>query len=335
VSLRLSVVVATYNRGAQLLDLLRDLEKQTLPPAQFEVVVIDDGSKVPAETFVKDFQSTYSLTLRRQVNAGPAAARHHGVQLARGAIVVVTDDDMRLSEDFLQQHLQAHDAGATVVLGLIAPAPNLKRLPVFEKFHAQKLEDFVQGVRAGTEQVRGISVCTGNVSFRREAYLRLGGFDASLARSEDRELGVRLEKDGGKLVFVEGARVVHESDHADATVWLKRACDYGIYDRRIAGKHPDVETADPWRFLFLINPVSRALMAVPLLSPALGGHLSRLVLHSADLTDKLGWQGAAIKGATLSYGLQYFRGVRTDAGSLRQVLRDVQQYLRKRAHAHA
>jgi GT2 family glycosyltransferase len=329
-SRRVSVVVATYNRGALLKDLLADLAAQTYPADDFEVIVIDDGSKEPVVPLLEGYSAPYKLTVKAQKNAGAAAARHHGVELAEGEIVVITDDDMKLVPEFLAEHVKAHDAGATVVLGQIAPAPGLERMPVFERFHAYQLDRFVEGVRRGRIKVRGVHVCTGNLSFRRADYLAVGGFDRSLGRSEDRELGIRLEKAGGKLVFSEAAKCIHESDHADLKVWLKRAFNYGVYDRRIAQKHPELEIADPWRFFFLVSHLSKPLMLVSMGLPDAGDKLAHLAMAAALESDKRGLRKAAVFGTTLCYGLEYFRGMRDDAGSAKQVVRDLGKYLKKR-----
>ena len=327
---RLSLVVATYNRGPKLLDLLADLSAQSLAADAFEVIVVDDGSKAPAAQLLQGFAPDYRLTLLAQTNQGAAAARHHGIERAQGDIVVILDDDMRVRPDFLAQHLAAHDAGATVVLGHIAAADNLGALPVFERFHAEQLGRFVAGVRAGRISVRGVHVCTGNLSMRREAYLRVGGFDRSLARSEDRELGVRLEAAGERLVFCEAAVSVHESDHADLAVWLRRAYNYGVFDHRISRKHPSIEIADPWRFFFLVSPLSRPLLLLPVCLPTLGGPLSRVAMGLSQQLDDRGMARAALMGTTLVYGLEYFRGMRGDAGSLQASARDLLAYLGKR-----
>ncbi|HET6346214.1 MAG TPA: glycosyltransferase family 2 protein, partial [Myxococcota bacterium] len=149
----------------------------------------------------------------------------------------------------------------------------------------------------------------------------------------DRELGIRLEKAGGKLVFSEGAKVIHESDHADLKVWLKRAFNYGVYDRRIAQKHPELEIADPWRFFFLVSHVSKPLMLVSMGVPLAGEKLSHLAMQAALESDKLGLKKAAVFGTTLCYGLEYFRGMRADAGSAKQTVRDLRKYLKKRRQA--
>ena len=330
---RVSVVVATYNRGALLEELLADLTAQTYPADNFEVIVIDDGSREPVVPLLEGYSTPYKLTVQAQANAGAAAARHRGVELAECDIVVITDDDMRLVPEFLEEHIKTHDAGATVVLGQIAPAPGLENMPVFERFHAYQLERFVKGVRSGKIAVRGVHVCTGNLSFRRADYLKVGGFDRSLGRSEDRELGIRLEKDGARLAFCEAAKTIHGSDHADLKVWLKRAYNYGVYDRRIAQKHPELEIADPWRFFFLVSNLSKPLMLVSVSLPEAGDKLAHLAMAAAMESDKRGLKKAAVFGTTLCYGLEYFRGMRVDAGSVTQTARDLRGYLKKRRDA--
>lgn len=328
----LSVVLAAYNRPDALRLLLQDLSLQQLAPERFEVVVVDDGSRHPVQEALGELHTPYALKLVRQNNAGAAAARDRGVRLARAPIVVITDDDMRVGKDFLRRHLEAHAKGATVVLGHIASSDNLAKMPVFERFHAAQLERFVRGVREGRILVHGVHACTGNLSFRREDYIALGGFDAALKRSEDRELGVRLEKSGATLAFAADAITRHESDHTDLSVWLRRCFNYGVYDRKIAAKHPDVEMADPWRFFFLVSPVSRPLLLAAVALPGPMQHATTFAVRAAEKLDAHGQQRLAVAATTLAYGLEYFRGMRTEAGSLRHCAKDFVGYLGKRTH---
>jgi glycosyltransferase involved in cell wall biosynthesis len=333
---RVSVVVATWNRLQLLGELLDALNQQTLPADQFEVVVVDDGSKVPVAGPLAQRTDRYTLRVFTQANAGAAAARHRGVLEAKGSIVVITDDDMLVPPEFLAKHVEAHDAGYTLVLGHIDNEPGLDHKPLFERFHAEQLARFVARYSREPTAVRGVMVCTGNVSFRRDDYLQVGGFDRSLDRSEDRELGVRLQKAGARLFFAKDARTINRSDHVDLDVWMTRNFRYGIYDSRIHEKHPEVVDADPWHFFYLVNPVSRALLLLSASAPTVGKALSRAAYGVAEKLDErrtlhpaLG--RIAIAGATLSYGLEYFRGVREEAGSLPRAWLD----LAKHSVAHA
>ncbi len=325
----LSVVIATYNRAHLLVDLLRDLAGQSMEVERFEVVVVDDGSSSPAQAVLDELVPLpYPLTVLRQSNGGAAAARHRGILEARGGIIVILDDDMRVDADFLAHHLEAHRLGATLVQGHIAP-PEGHALPLFERFHADQLERFVKNVVAGRQRLRGVDVCTGNLSFRREAYLRLGGFDAALKRSEDRELGVRFEKAGEKLVLCPDARSRHRSDHEELEFFMRRAFTYGVYDLRIARKHPDVAIADPWRFWFLVNPVSRPLLLGTVLVPHAAEKVARLAMQTALWLDGRGLERPALAGTTLAYGLEYFRGLRHESGSAARAFAGMARYLRK------
>jgi glycosyltransferase involved in cell wall biosynthesis len=324
-----SVVIATFNRNELVAGLLQGLAAQTLSPDRFEVIVVDDGSRIPVRPALSALSLPYALTLLEQPNQGAASARHHGVLRATGSVVVIVDDDMDPAPDLLARHLEAHARGYTLVLGHIESESEGKK-PLFERMHAALLDKQWSAFRAGTERVRGIHVCTGNVSFRRSDYLAVGGFDRTLGRSEDRELGVRLERAGARLLFADEARTTHKSDVNDLEVWMRRNFLYGVYDLRIARKHAGEESADPFRFLFLINPASRVLVAATMAAPGAGAHLSRLAMRIATALDEAGAERAALAGATLSYGLDYFRGVRAEAGSLGATLRDFRAYLEKR-----
>jgi glycosyltransferase involved in cell wall biosynthesis len=325
----LSVVVATYNRAALLRDLIDDLEKQTLASSSFEVVIVDDGSKTRVLPVLEGQPTSYALRVIEQANAGPAAARHRGIVEAKADVILIIDDDMRLPPTLLEEHLRRHRQGHSVVLGHIRAAPRLSQMPLFERFHAQQLDRQVAAFRAGLP-ARGVHLCTGNVSFRRAQYLAIGGFDRTLARSEDRDLGIRLEQAGARFTFAEDAYTVHESDHTNPEVWLKRAFLYGVYDSRIGAKHSDVPSVSPWRFLFLVHPVSRPLLLATAAVPEAGKVAARGLMAFCDWLDGRGLEQAALKGTTLVYGIEYFRGMREQAGSFLGAARGLFAYTRQR-----
>ncbi len=331
----LSVVVSTYNRLQLLGELLDALGRQTLPADRFEVIVVDDGSATPAAPTLEQRKDAYRLTVLTQANAGAAAGRHAGVLKAQGDVVVITDDDMLVPPEFLAEHLKAHEAGYTLVLGHIEAEVSFGEKPLFERFHALQLARFVRRFAEHPTEVRGVMVCTGNVSFRRAEYLAVGGFDQGLGRSEDRELGLRLQKAGAKLYFADGARTLNRSDHTDFSVWMKRNFNYGVFDSRIAKKHPERLDADPWHFLFLVNPVSSGLLFLSAAVPPVGKVLSGAVYRVADELDhRRGLhpvlERMAIAGATLTYGMEYFRGVREETGSFTGVVSGLAKHTLKR-----
>ncbi|MEP7347247.1 MAG: glycosyltransferase [Gemmatimonadaceae bacterium] len=326
----LSVVVATYNRPDGIIELLRDLNAQEgFPRGSYEVIVVDDGSPTPVRPMVESLQVDYPLTFIEQENAGQGAARHHGITRAIGSIVVILDDDMRLAPGFLAAHRAAHNAGGEVVQGAIVPPAT--RSPLFERWHATQLVRFADEIRNGHTHMRGAHLATGNVSFRKELYVKVGGFDPALRRSEDRDLGIRFEQSGAVLAFSQDAQSVHHTDHVSLSVWLGRAFNYGVYDSRIAEKLADIEYVDPWRFIFAVSFISRPFMFVAAGVPLLGKMVSRTAMPVALFADRLGFERLALAGTAFVYGLEYFRGVRSAAGSLKCAARGFGRYLVKRS----
>lgn len=326
----LSVVVATYNRRELLLNLLKGLADQDLPTDQFAVVIVDDGSRIPIQPAVEALDWPFKYRIVAQRNSGQAAARHAGLELAASSdVVVIVDDDMTVPSHFLRTHLAYHERGYRVVLGHIRPAPGLRARPLFERFHTAQIERFVAEMRHPGAVPSGAKFFTGNVSFRPADYFSAGGFDRSLAQSEDRDLGIRLELQGASFVFAEDAYTINGSDQTDLEGWLRRAHRYGIYDSRIAAKYPQVRYIDPWAFLAGANLAAQPLYTLAVASPRIARRLSRLAMSTSELLDAFGFEAMALKGTTLAYGLQYFSGVRVEAGSLRGALAGWQHYLAK------
>ena len=225
------------------------------------MVVVDDGSKEPAEQQTSARRWPFRLRVVRQENRGAAAARHNGATTAAGEVILFIDDDMSVPPALLAEHLRLHDADPqAVVLGRIRRDPGAP-MTLFERFHLRTLERLADGAREGRRTIRGVDVWTGNLSMRRAKYLEVGGFDFSLGHSEDAELGVRLEKSGARFRVSEEGYSLHSSDHTSLEGWMRRAFKYGVFDSRIGKKHADMPDTSPWRYFRVVNPVSRPFLA--------------------------------------------------------------------------
>ncbi|GAB4277790.1 MAG: hypothetical protein Kow0080_28950 [Candidatus Promineifilaceae bacterium] len=208
-----SVIVPSYGRHQALARCLQGLANQNLPPAQYEVIVVDDGSLQPVT-----IPPAMRVTLIRQQNRGPAAARNTGAKAAQGAWLVFTDDDCVPEPDWLAKLAEAavhfpHDLlGGRVVNALFGNTYAAA---------SQLLIDYLYGVfgvaAAGSRLLSDVSLpvqpffTSNNLAVRREAFWQMGGFAAEmrLAAGEDRELCWRWQQGGGRLTAVPGAVVYH------------------------------------------------------------------------------------------------------------------------------
>ena len=314
--LRASVVIANYNRPDLVKRLLTDLAAQTVPARHFEAVVVDDGSDIDVRTVLDSRDFPFALTVHRQQNAGAARARQTGAELARGKVVVFLDDDMRVGDRFLEGHLALHDGEDTVVLGQLRPDADIATMPLFEKFFARMLSNKADELLAGKTKLRGHGLYTGNVSLDRALFLRVGGFDPQFRALEDEELGLRLEKAGARLLFSDKGESVHGSDKTSLEKWLARSENDGRYAVRVGRKHRDVAEASPFRHLSRISPLSMPFLTLGLGAPWAAKPLAEVAVRVAVGADKVGLDRLAVAGATLVYGIQFYRGVRKEAGSL-------------------
>ncbi len=310
-SLAVSVIIATYQRNESVLELLGQLAGQTLASDTFEVIVIDDGSAIPAAPVLEAAALPMRLTVLTQSNAGPAAARHRGILSAVGSLIVIIDDDMRVLPDFLASHLAAHAGrGHHVVLGRLRAQPGAS-LELFDRLHLDLLDKLARDFAADPKALRGSSLYTGNVSFRREEYLHIGGFDPAFRISEDAELGIRLQESGATFALSDEAQSFHASDHTSIRKWMTRSVAYGRTDASVSDKHPRIPTANPWRFLYLVNPVSRPVLLTSALAPSLTAPIAWLAMWASQMCAAVGLERVALAGTTFTFGIQYFRGLGT------------------------
>lgn len=324
---RLSLVLATYNRGARLRRLLDSLAQQTLAATTFEVVVVDDGSVPPAREVLGGFAPPFRFRLVEQGNGGAAVARHRGVLEAKGDVLVITDDDMILPPGFLAAHLAVHAPGTRrAALGRILWPDSMTAMPLFERWHALALRKQQQ---APGWRPHGDSLCTGNTSMRRSDYLAVGGFDPSLQRGEDMDLGLRLELAGVEIRPAPEAWVTHDSDHTSFAVWRGKCLRYGEVFLRMSRKYPELVQADPWRFFFANSIAKRPFVTLALVSPTTGRLLADAVEAMSRAADRAGLERLALGGVSLLWDLEYFRGLRARAGGLRATVESCLDFLRR------
>jgi glycosyltransferase involved in cell wall biosynthesis len=86
-----TVVVPLYNKAATIERSIRSVLAQTF--ADFELIVVDDGSTDGSPELVERAFSDPRLTVHRQANAGPAAARNQGIRLSSAPLITFLDAD--------------------------------------------------------------------------------------------------------------------------------------------------------------------------------------------------------------------------------------------------
>jgi len=108
-STRISVLVVVRNEAANMVRLLEDLNRQSYPPALFEVIIADDGSTDDTFRLVEQYRSRARFTLNvfslppdPTVLSPKKKGITEAIGRAKGELIVHTDGDCRVEESWLQ-----------------------------------------------------------------------------------------------------------------------------------------------------------------------------------------------------------------------------------------
>ncbi len=241
-----SVIVPTHGRPAQLERCVASLLRQHLPDdVGFEVLVVDDGGEPAAAIQARDPR----VSLIRQRQAGPAAARNTGLARARGELGAFIDDDCEAAEDWLAALWAAHQRSPGCAYGGRV-TNRLTGNPFAEA--SQLMLTYLRGyyeVAPG----EGRFFTSNNLAFERDGLRAAGGFDARHTRAagEDRELCDRWVDTGGRIVFVDDAVVAHAHDLNAVTFW-RQHFNYGRgawgFRQARVDRGSDRVKVEPWAF---------------------------------------------------------------------------------------
>ena len=122
--IKVSVVIPVYNTRPYLAECLDSVLAQDMPPEEFEVVAVDDGSTDGSAELLDDYCCRYrNLRVIHQENSGwPGRPRNVGRAASRGAYVFFADSDDCLGPEALRRMYDfavAH--GSDVVVPKIVP----------------------------------------------------------------------------------------------------------------------------------------------------------------------------------------------------------------------
>lgn len=209
---KVSVIVCSYNGGKTLGDCLIALDKVTYP--DFEIVLVDDGSKDHSQQIVSDWLQRRSQTGRAnlpsfqniiQPNMGLSYARNAGAKAAKGDIFAYTDSDCMPDPDWLYYLVGTLLSGDFAGVG----GPNISPPAV------NWIQAAVSAAPGGPSHVLLTDVVAEhipgcNMAFHRWAFESVIGFDVEYRKAgDDVDFCWRLQTQGGVIAFSPSAIVWH------------------------------------------------------------------------------------------------------------------------------
>jgi glycosyltransferase involved in cell wall biosynthesis len=234
--MKASVVIAVRDDPDGLSETLAALERQTIASSLFEIVVVDDGSKLAVN-------ASGAQLIRLPVSLGSYAARNRALARARGDVLAITDAGCVPWPDWLERGIARLGDRDAVLAGRIA-------MPVHRQSSLAALVDVVMHLDQERYVREEGTAVTANLMTTRAVYQRVGPFDERLRSSGDFDWTRRAAAAGFTLEYAHEVTVTHAPRELPSELIRKSLrVGEGASARRatqVSGTRPRRAYLDPW-----------------------------------------------------------------------------------------
>jgi glucosyl-dolichyl phosphate glucuronosyltransferase len=250
--IRASVIVPTRDRARSLARCLESLTRQTLSTTQFEVIVVNNGSRDDTADVAAGYSTRLNLRCVAAHEPGLHVGRHVGFREARSEVLMYADDDIEAAPTWVES---VANAFADPRVGLVGgnnypkfecPAPDWLDLWWSRQVHKGRALGYLSILDFGIGRfpLEPAYVWGCNFSVRRRALEEAGGFHPDSLPREllrmrgDGETHVAnaVSRRGWTILFDSGASVHHcvSAERMTASYFEQRAYAQGITDSYVA-----------------------------------------------------------------------------------------------------
>ncbi len=224
---KVSVVVCSYNGSKTIRQTLEALQRVDYP--DYEVIVVDDGSTDATPQIAAE----YPVRLVSQKNLGLSGARNTGAGFSQGEIIAYIDDDAYPDRDWLRFLVWTYLTTDYAAVGGPNVTPPEDPPVAMAVGHAPGHATHVLVSDTEAEHIPGC-----NMSFRRAAIERIGGFDSRFrAAGDDVDACWRVNTSGMRIGFSHAAMVWHHRRSSIRAYW-KQQQGYGRAEALLEQKWP-------------------------------------------------------------------------------------------------
>lgn len=208
--LRATIVLVGYNSAAFLGRCLDSLLAMDVPPAEYEIVFLDNASRDGTVAVVEGYRARFPHleAVRNPTNVGFPAAVNLAADRATSPVLVLLNPDTTVERAWLRELLRPLEADPAVAVAgsrvVNGDGPGL---------YAAALEVLYGGVCVVHEGDRRIDAASGcALAVRLDVFRGLGGLAGDLFMyGEDLDLGHRVRAAGYRIAYAPASVVHHEA----------------------------------------------------------------------------------------------------------------------------
>jgi glycosyltransferase involved in cell wall biosynthesis len=253
-----TVLICTYNRAQRLANTLDSLAQASASSLHWNVIVVDNNSTDDTSALVASRASTFPVELRYifEPNQGKSNALNTGLANTDAQIVVFTDDDVQVGENWLEAACRplVDDSSIDYTGGPVRPIWEVVEPPTWFDVQQPDLWGTVALLDYGPdsfifEERRRVPIGA-NMAVRTALVERIGGFDPALGRrgkallgQEQAEFFCRSRAAGARGLYVPSMVLYHHVPAERLTRGYFRRWWYwkGVAKSRLERLHPETE----------------------------------------------------------------------------------------------
>jgi glycosyltransferase involved in cell wall biosynthesis len=231
----ISIIVPAKNAQETIKKCIDSLLNLDYP--NYEVIIVNDGSNDATLKLLAEYSQKIKI-INNSLSLGPAQSRNIAAQIAKGEYLAFTDADCIVEKNWLKELRAGFTTYDIVSVGGRQEIPNDetvfgRRISLFLK-KVGFISDYMHRGKTRIILVNHNASC--NVIYRKDIFLRAGGFLEGLWPGEDVEIDYRLRKKGYKLVFNPEAIVYHYRQK-DLKSFIKMMYGYGLVQGFLVRKY--------------------------------------------------------------------------------------------------
>jgi glycosyltransferase involved in cell wall biosynthesis len=177
--------------------------------ANFEIVIVEDGSSLKCDDVVRTFEGKLHLSYYFKQNSGPGDSRNFGMEKAKGDYFIIFDSDCIIPKNYLTEVTNALNENYVDCFG--GPDKALDSFSDIQKAINFAMTSFLTtgGIRGGSEKIDKFQPRSFNMGLSRKAFEASHGF-GNIHPGEDPDLSIRLWELGFETRLFPKAFVYHK-----------------------------------------------------------------------------------------------------------------------------
>ena len=203
-----SLIIPVFNRPDEVEELLESLSQLDYK-ANFEIVIVEDGSSLKCDDVVRKFEGKLHLSYYFKQNSGPGDSRNFGMEKAKGDYFIIFDSDCIIPKNYLTEVTNALNENYVDCFG--GPDKALDSFSDIQKAINFAMTSFLStgGIRGGSEKIDKFQPRSFNMGLSRKAFEASHGF-GNIHPGEDPDLSIRLWELGFETRLFPKAFVYHK-----------------------------------------------------------------------------------------------------------------------------